>query len=52
MEVGGGGEGGGSREKNMAAYLYIMMKELIKQKIELSPYCTQKGQNCIQFWPF
>ena len=18
----------------------------------LKPYCTQKGQNCIQFWPF
>ena len=20
--------------------------------IHVKPYCTQKGQNCIQFWPF
>ena len=23
-----------------------------QQQHHLKPYCTQKGQNCIQFWPF
>ena len=34
--------------------VYIVFTDLqsLHEVISVKPYCTQKGQNCIQFWPF